>query len=133
MNTVNGWTLVGTVIMALFGGGAGGAVIVKILSRPVDTATAAKIESEKTASDVDTLREIIAEVRASEAQKTARIDALEERLNKLEERERHALTRAAVHEAWDQLAINFILLHDQNFPQPPPLRDRSLPPGQNGE
>jgi hypothetical protein len=130
---VNGWALVSVLITALFGGGAGGAVIIKLLSRPVDTATAAKIKSDKAATDVDTLREIIAEVRASEAQKTARIDALEDRLNKLEERERHALTRAAVHEAWDQLAINFILLHDQNFPQPPPIRDRSLPASENGE
>ena len=124
------------IIAAVFGGGAGGAVIVKYLNRGVDDASAEKLKAEAreaaqrtAAGEVDTLREIIAEVRSSEAQKSARIDSLEQRLEKLEERERHALTRAAVHEAWDQLALNFIVNHDQNFPPPPPLSYRALEDG----
>lgn len=121
-------------VVAVLGGGGLGAVVVKWLSRPVDEATAAKIRAEvqrtaqqTAAGEVDTLREIIAEVRASEAKKTERIDSLEARLEKLEERERNALTRAAVHEVWDRLAFNFITGRDQTFPPPPPLSERSLP------
>ena len=128
-----GETIVALVV-AVLGGGTLGNIITKRLSKPVDDATAAKIMAETreaaqrtAASEVDTLREIIAEVRASEARKTERLDAMEGRLQLLEERERHALTRAAVHEAWDQLALAFVLRHDQNFPAPPPLADRTLP------
>lgn len=124
------------IVIALVGGGSVGAIVVKYLSKPVDDATAQKIQAEakeaaqRTASsEVDTLREIIAEVRASEARKSERIDALEQRLVKLEERERHALTRAAVHEAWDQLAFNFITGQNRDFPPPPPLSGRSLSGG----
>ncbi|NUO35893.1 MAG: hypothetical protein HOQ27_12640 [Dermatophilaceae bacterium] len=126
--------VVAAVATAFVGGGGAAAIIVKAMSKPVDDATADKIRAEakeaaqRTASsEVDTLREIIAEVRASEAKKSERIDSLETRLEKLEERERHALTRAAVHEAWDQLAFNFITGHDRKFPPPPPLAHRPLP------
>jgi hypothetical protein len=129
-----------TLIVGLFGGGALATVVVKLLSKNVDNATAEKIKAEArstaqqtAAGEVDTLRQIIAEVRESEAKKTARIDALEQRLEKLEERERHALTRAAVHEAWDQLAFNFINGHDRNFPKPPPLSYRGLPTPSEGD
>lgn len=128
------------VIVALFGGGAFGAIVVKYLNRGVDDATAEKLRADvkeaaqrTAASEVDTLREIIAEVRASEAQKTARIDSLEQRLEKLEERERHALTRAAVHESWDALAFQFILQHDSSFTPPPPLGPRRLPGSRDEE
>lgn len=121
-------TVVAGLIAAVLGGGGLGAVLVKAMSKPVDDATAEKIQAEAkqmaqqtAAGEVDTLREIIAEVRASEARKSERIDALEVRLEKLEERERHMLTRAAVHEAWDRLAFNFINGHDRDFPAPPPL------------
>ena len=125
---VSGAALVLGLVTTLLGGGAFGAIVVKWLSKPVDDATAEKIRAEAkeaavrtAASEVDTLREIIAEVRASEARKTERIDALEVRLNKLEERERHMLTRAAVHEAWDRLAFQRIIVGDDQFPPPPPL------------
>jgi hypothetical protein len=82
-------------------------------------------EQQVAATEVTMLREIIAEVRSSEVKKAERIDNLERRLDLLEERERHMLTRAAVHEAWDQMA--FALLSQQNpeHPPPPPLVDRN--------
>lgn len=135
-----------------------GAVIIKRMSKPVDDATAAKVmaeakvtATEAAAGDIQNLRSIITEVRQSaadaaaasvareerayaaareaEARLGARIESLIERIAKLEERERHALTRAAVHEAWDQLALAFVLQHDKNFPAPPPLSDRAIPSG----
>lgn len=127
MTPVSEWIV--AVAVALFGGGTLGAVAVKLLSKPVDDATASKIAAEAKVSaqqavkgDVEVLRAIIAEVRESEARKTERIDNLEVRLEKLEERERHMLTRAAVHEAWDQLTFQAILRSNPNHPPPPPLR-----------
>lgn len=64
----------------------------------------------------------------SEAKKQERLDSMEQRLVKLEERERHALTRAAVHEAWDQLSYNVLLQHVPNHPPPPPLRPEAIEP-----
>lgn len=137
MNRVGLGETIIALVVAVFGGGTVGTIVTKRLSKPVDDATAEKIKAEAkeaaaraATGDINNLRAIIAEVRESEAKKTARIDSLEQRLEKLEERERHALTRAAVHEAWDQLALNFIVNHDQNFPPPPPLNERrELPPG----
>lgn len=120
-------------VVALLGGGTVGAIVVKILSKPVDDATAGKIAADARVSaqqavkgDVEVLRAIIAEVRESEARKSERIDNLEVRLEKLEERERHALTRAAVHEAWDQLTFQAILRSNPNHPPPPPLRPDAI-------
>lgn len=144
-------------LTVFLGGGGAGAVLIKRMSKPVDDATAAKIAAEAkvtateaAAGDIQNLRSIITEVRQSAADAAAqsaareerayaaaremearlgqKIDAQNARIEKLEERERHALTRAAVHEAWDQLALAFVLKHDQNFPAPPPLSDRALPP-----
>lgn len=127
-------TTIAAVLAALFGGGGAGAVIVKWQSKPVDDATAHKLKAEAKATaqetaagEVQILREIIAEVRISEAKKQERLDSMEMRLEKLEERERHALTRAAVHESWDALAFQFIRQHDPNFQEPPPLRPMRLP------
>jgi uncharacterized protein YlxW (UPF0749 family) len=116
----------GALIAAALSGGGLSAVITKYMSRGVDAADAAQKRSVTNASDVETLRNIIAEVRQSEARKSERIDALETRLDKLEERERHMLTRAAVHEAWDQLAFQRIILGDEAFPPPPPLSDLEI-------
>lgn len=110
------------VLLTALGSAGVSAVVVKILHRPVDAANAEKVRAEarevaaRTASaELDILRQVIADVRASER-------TLRERVDKLEERERHMLTRAAVHEAWDQLAFSFIAGHDASFPPPPPLR-----------
>lgn len=129
-------TTIAALIAALFGGGGVGAVLVKHMSKPVDDATAHKIKAEAKATaqetagrEVQILRDIIAEVRLSEAKKQERLDSMEQRLVKLEERERHALTRAAVHEAWDQLSYNVLLQHVPNHPPPPPLRPEAIAPG----
>lgn len=123
------------IALAVAGGGGAGAIIVKLLSRPVDGATVLKLKAEAkqtaqetAASEVGLLREIIAEVRTSESDKVARITRLEEsndgfrlRLDKLEERERHMLTRAAIHEAWDQMAFSMLIASNPHHPPPPPL------------
>ena len=120
---MNQYVALAGVLLGGTGIGAGIAtIIVKLLSRNVDQADAQERRSNATASDVETLRKIIAEVRESEARKAARIDSLETRLDKLEERERHALTRAAVHEAWDQMAFAALLAMNPQHPPPPPLR-----------
>ena len=103
--------LVAIVVAALGGGG-----LATVLNKLLD----------KKASDVTTLREIIAEVRDDKARDEQRIAHLEERVRKLEERERHMLTRAAVHEAWDQLSYNALLRHSPNHPPPPPLRPDAI-------
>jgi hypothetical protein len=112
-------------------GAALAAVVTKYMSRGTDTATAEKLRAEsreaaqRTASaEVQTLLTIIQEVRAAEAAKSQRIEDLERRIEQLEERERHALTRAAVHEAWDQMAFTALTRAgtDPPFPSPPPLR-----------
>ena len=95
-------------------GGAFGMIGVKLLSRDNDSANADQTR-------VQTLRDIITEVRSSEARKDQRIDELERRMTLLEERERHMLTRAAVHEAWDALAFQHISQGGVAFPPPPPL------------
>lgn len=43
------------------------------------------------------------------------------RVESLEERERHMLTRAAIHEAWDQIAFSMLLSQNPDHPPPPPL------------
>lgn len=119
--------IVVAVVIAALGGGGVTAIVVKYMSRSVDDATAAKVraEAESTAkraasSEVDILRKIIAEVRDAEARKSQRIDALEKRLDKLEERERHMLTRAAVHEGWVQAAYATLVAQNPQYPPPPP-------------
>lgn len=122
-------------VLAILGSAGLSAVLVKLLNRRVDNATSEKIRAEarevamKAASaELDILRQVIADVRASEK-------AIKDRLDKLEERERHMLTRAAVHEAWDQLAFGFIAGHDASFPPPPPLRPHypAIAPAENAD
>ena len=116
------------VLLTVLGSAGISAVLVKLLNRRVDNATAEKIRAEArevattaAAAEMDILRQVIADLRASERETRLRLD-------KLEERERHMLTRAAVHEAWDQLAFGFIAGHDASFPPPPPLRHAPRPP-----
>ena len=112
----------------------------KRASRTADNANAVKLtaEAKKTAQEtaageVGYLREIIAEVRASANEKSDEVTAIKadlvlmkQRIGLLEERERHMLTRAAVHEAWDTLALQTLLTMNPNHPPPPPL---ALRPG----
>lgn len=120
------------VAAVLAAGGALGAVLARLLDLATGRATraatahqgeaAAKAsEQQAAAAEVSMLREIISEVRTSEGKKTERIDNLERRLDLLEERERHMLTRAAVHEAWDQMAFALLSQANPDHPAPPPL------------
>lgn len=105
----------------------------KFLNRKVDTVATEKAQSEIHKNEVETVRQVLEEVKAHSATKDARIDKLEndlsrveDRMEKMEERERHALTRAAVHEAWDQMAFQFILQHNPDWQPPPPLTSSPL-------
>lgn len=120
--------LIAVVLPALLGGGALGAVLVKRMNRNVDNATADNLEAQAAhtarqaaASEVAVIREVLAEVRENDARKTAELAELRERIEKLEERERHMLTRAAVHEAWDQMAFAMLLSMNPQHPPPPPI------------
>lgn len=121
-----------TLGVALLGGSTIGAIGVKLLSRDIDSADAQQKRAAAQKDDVDSLREIIAEVKEKRAEEkaeaaaaaavaTTRIDRLEERLTKLEERERHMLTRAAVHESWDIMSFALLKSMHPDHPEPPPL------------
>lgn len=108
-------------VPSILSGGALGGVLVKLMSRNVDTATASHLAAQSTASEVQVIRDVLTEVRTNASDKDAKLKALELRVEKLEERERHMLTRAAVHEAWDQMAFAMLLEKDPGHPPPPPL------------
>lgn len=106
--------ILAAVTVAALGGGALGAVIVKWLNRDVDAATAM-------ATRVTALGAIIDDLIASDARKAEQLASALERIDLLEERERHMLTRAAVHEAWDQMAFAVLVAQNPSHPPPPPL------------
>lgn len=123
--------------------GAFGAALLKgwdlAVGRDGRAASTGKIKAETRATDiaaaqaeVTLLREIIGEVRDSEAKKAQRIDNLEHRMALLEDRERHMLTRAAVHEAWDQMAFALLAQVNPDHPPPPPLTNHDEWGGENG-
>lgn len=123
------------VILTALGSAGLSAVIVKWLHRGVDEATAQKVAAEArvlaadaASREVNLLRTMLDDFRTDQARKDATIEGLTLRIDKLEERERHMLTRAAVHEAWDQLAFQFIAGHDASFPSPPPLYPHHVSP-----
>lgn len=129
--------LVLTIAAAILGSAGISAVVVKYLDRRVTEATEIRIRAEarqiatKTATDAATaetgvLRQVIEDLRTEVARHRAAREDVERRLDKLEERERHSLTRAAVHQAWDDLAFAFILRHDASFHPPPPLAPPAL-------
>lgn len=90
-----------------------------------------KITSKRENADTDavavtTLEKVLTTVVNEGGRKDARLELLETRVGKLEERERHMLTRAAVHEAWDQMAFQMLVSIKEDHPPPPPLYDREL-------
>lgn len=127
-------------VIALLGSAGIGGVIVKALNKPVDAATAEKLHAETrqaaqatAASEVTTIREVMGELRAAErdkgeeiAQLKADMVTMKDRVDKLEERERHMLTRAAVHEAWDQMAFSLLVAMNPHHPPPPPIVPQGL-------
>lgn len=104
-------------------------LLAKMIDKKATNAAVDKVKVEVKANEVEILRDVLIEVRADSADKTTRIERLEQRMGQLEERERHQLTRAAVHEAWDQMSWTLLLQHSPNHPPPPPLIERhELPP-----
>lgn len=101
-------------------------LLAKLVDRKATAVATDKVKVETKANEVDILREVLAEVRTDSAEKSNRIERLEERMTKLEERERHQLTRAAVHEAWDQMSFALLVQHNPTHPPPPPLIVRQL-------
>lgn len=112
---------IGQTLIGLVSGGAVAALIMWLRFRGKDRAEEAQLIVSARRDDVDTLRSVIAELRDLRAGDRTRMDSLEARVLQLEERERHALTRAAVHEAWDQLAFATLTAQNPHHPPPPPL------------
>lgn len=114
---------IGQVLIGLCTGGAIVALIGWLRFRGTDRATEQGLVVTARHDEVSTLREVIAELRQLRADDRTRLDQLDRRVALLEERERHALTRAAVHEAWDQLAFAALTAQDPSHPPPPPLTE----------
>lgn len=98
----------------VFGSLGMGGVLVKLLDWRTGKVTARQIE-------VDTIRTVLNEVREEGRRKEDKLARLETRVEALEQREREALTRAAIHEAWDQVAYPLILATNPAHPPPPPI------------
>jgi hypothetical protein len=100
----------------------------KFLNRKIDVVAEDKARADIAKTEVDTIRAVLEEVKEHSATKDKRIDKLEtdyalviQRVFKLEERERHQLTRAAAHESWDQMSFALLSKHFPEHPPPPPL------------
>lgn len=81
-----------------------------------------------TSVEVQTIRDVLAEVRLQSAEKDtrlatqeARVDMLEQRIEAMEKRERDMLTKIAVHAGWDYNAQAKLQEVDPNYPSYPPL------------
>ncbi len=101
-------------------------LLAKVVDRRATAVATDKVKVETKATEVEILRGVLQEVRDDSAEKSQRIARLEERMTKLEERERHQLTRAAVHEAWDQMSFALLVQYNPAHPPPPPLIVRQL-------
>lgn len=86
-----------------------------------------KVEAETTQIEIASLREVINTIRKEHFDSITSVKAentdLRSRVTRLEERERHMLTRVAVHEAWDQIAFRMLIQSNPEHPPPPPLHD----------
>lgn len=129
------------IMLSLLGGGTIGVIVVKWLNRKVDAATEERIKAEArqiaanaASTEVASIQNIIGEYRKMylestnhNAQLRADLNQMNRRVDKLEERERHMLTRAGVHEAWAQAAWVYITTRvDADYPAPPPLAQFQL-------
>lgn len=122
-------------IATLLGGAGVGGIVVKYLNKPVDEATVQQITASARGeaasavkTEVEVILNVLQEVKKDSDSKTTQLaeyhtqmEAVKERLVQLEERERHALVRAAVHEAWDQMAFRVLVSLNPEHPPPPPL------------
>lgn len=99
-----------------------GVAVARWVNRKAEDATTREVEVRTAAAEVDLMRGLLQDVKDDRAQVQNRLGEVEARVAQLEERERHMLTRAAVHEAWDQITYAAIVAagsHDH--PPPPPL------------
>lgn len=118
------WTVVIAVITAL----GLRELLAKMIDRRATSAAVDATAASTAATEVETIRAVLAEVRANDQAKTERLTRVEAMLHQLEaevrvlqERERHALTRAATHEAWDRMSFQLLQRIDPDHPAPPPL------------
>lgn len=95
------------VMLAFLTGGG----VVKLLS----------LRNENKTTDLSILMAVVEGVGKDNATVRAQAADLRARVDKLEERERHMLTRAAIHEAWDQIAFAALVRDNPAHPPPPPL------------
>ena len=82
---------------------------------------AKKAVAETNSIEVNTVRDVLNEMNQYRGTLTAQISELADKIKVLEDRERHMLTRAATHEAWDRMSFSMLLQLNPNHPPPPPL------------
>lgn len=96
-------------------------VVIELLRRSLNNAVTRKTNAEAESQEIKNIRSVLEEVRLERATDRAKMERLENQVEKLEERERHNLVRSAVHEAWDKLTHKLVLLHYPDHEPPPPL------------
>jgi hypothetical protein len=110
--------------------------LIKRQARPVDAATARKIEAETVAEEVKTARELLAEVKeyfrerlaAQAAEHKQETEELRQELSDLRTRvqtvemQTQAMRLAwMVHRAWDETAWTLLRVSNPDYPAPPPV------------
>lgn len=115
-----------------------GPVILKKVRTPTEEVQDSKTTAERDSIAVSTAKELISlsrqdvlSARTEVAVLAEKVTALITRIDTLEERERHQLVRAAVHEAWDDMAFRRLYALDPTISPPPPLLGRTDPPPLN--
>ncbi len=109
-----------------------GPLILKKVQSNKENAETQETAARSDSLQVATAKEVVALVRedlvgknVEIAEQKVTVKDLVRRIELLEERERHGLVRAAVHEAWDEMAFRKLLVLDPTFPPPPPLLNRA--------
>lgn len=100
-----------------------GPLAIKYFRSKSDKLVDKKVQAETTKYEIESLKSVVEGVRSDHAALRVENLDLRSRVSKLEERERHMLTRVAVHEAWDQIAFRALLQNNPDHPPPPPLHD----------
>jgi hypothetical protein len=115
-------------LAALNVGGITATILSKKMSTKKEVAEAESIAVRTSKEVIELVRDDLlmkvednSQLRERNAHLEATQNELGRRIDKLEERERHMLVRAATHEAWDQMAFAKLSAMDGSFPEPPPL------------
>ncbi len=108
-----------------------GPILLKKIRTPTEEIIDKKTLAEQESIAVATAKELIGMSREDVINARTEVAVLKEqitqvlnRVDVLEERERHQLVRAAVHEAWDDMAFRRLYAIDPTIPPPPPLLGR---------